>query len=80
MAHAAEPSHIEESRRKGQLSTTVGPGEVSNTQAKTKTWFRGAPSFGVRFTQGMDGLLGVAGTMIHSYYGSFPHSLRETHQ
>ena len=29
--------HMEESRRKGQLSTTVGPELVSNTQAKTKT-------------------------------------------
>ena len=30
----------------------------------------------VRFTQGMDGLLGVAGIIINNYYGSFPHSLR----
>ena len=24
--------------------------------------------------------MGVAGTIINNYYGSFPHSLRETHQ
>ena len=29
----------------------------------------------VRFTRGMDGLLGVAGIFIHDYYGSLPHSL-----
>ena len=32
----------------------------------------------VRFTQGMDGLLGVAGMIITSDYGSFPHSLLST--